>query len=90
MVVVTGGKLDVQPPGNFVWGIKTPYTTAVKTSTGINILTLNKTVKNVSYGDISNSTVPTNYVSALALQQWYKKFSSRGFDWIRLFIDIIQ
>jgi hypothetical protein len=72
MVVVTGGKLDVQPPGNFVWGIKTPYTTAVKTSTGINILTLNKTVKNISYGDISNSTVPTNYVSALALQQWYK------------------
>jgi hypothetical protein len=72
VVVVTSGKLDVEPPANFVWGIKTPYTTAVKTSTGINILTLNKTVKNVSAGDIGNSTVPTNYVTALALKQWYK------------------
>ncbi len=71
MVVVTNGKLDVEPPGAFVWGFKTPYTSAVKTTKGINIVTQNKTVKSISAADISNSTVPTNYVTAAALKQWY-------------------
>jgi hypothetical protein len=71
MVVVTGGKLEVTPPGTFVWGFKTPYTSAVKTAKGINIVTQNKTVKSVSAADISNSTVPTNYVTATVLKQWY-------------------
>ncbi len=71
MVTVNGNKLVVNPPGTFVWGIKTPYTTAVKTANGINIVTQNKTVKSVTASDISNNTVPTNYVSAVALKQWY-------------------
>jgi hypothetical protein len=71
MVVVSNGKLDVTPPGTFVWGFKTPYTTAIKTAKGINIETQNKTVKNISAADISNSTVPTTYVTATALKQWY-------------------
>jgi hypothetical protein len=71
MVVVTDGKLDVTPPGTFVWGFKTPYTSAVKTANGINIVTQNKTVKNISATDISNSTVPTDYVTPSALKQWY-------------------
>jgi hypothetical protein len=71
MVTVSGEKLVVNPPETFVWGIKTPYTTAVKTAKGINIITQNKTVKSVAASDISNDTVPTNYVSAVALKQWY-------------------
>ena len=71
MVTVSGEKLVVNPPETFVWGIKTPYTTAVKTAKGINIVTQNKTVKSVAASDISNDTVPTNYVSAVALKQWY-------------------
>jgi hypothetical protein len=71
MVTVSGEKLVVNPPETFVWGIKTPYTTAVKTANGINIVSQNKTVKSVAASDISNNTVPTNYISAVALKQWY-------------------
>ena len=71
MVVEANGKLDVAPPGTFVWGFKTPYTSAVKTSNGINIVIQNKTVKSVSAADISNSTVPTDYMTDSALKQWY-------------------
>lgn len=73
MVVVSNGKLDITPPGTFVWGFKTPYTTAVKTATGINIVTQNKTVKSVSAADISNSTVPSIYVTDSAIKEWYNE-----------------
>ncbi|MGB8232669.1 MAG: hypothetical protein WCE60_01630 [Methanobacterium sp.] len=71
MVTVSGNKLVVNPPETFVWGFKTPYTTAVKTANGINIVTQNKTVKTVSAADINNDTVPTNYVTAAKLKNWY-------------------
>ncbi len=71
MVIVSGNKLVVNPPETFVWGFKTPYTTAVKTANGINIVTQNKTVKTVSAADINNDTVPTNYVTAAKLKTWY-------------------
>jgi len=71
MVTVSGEKLAVNPPETFVWGFKTPYTTAVKTANGINIVTQNKTVKSVSASDINNDSVPTNYVTASALKEWY-------------------
>ncbi len=84
MVVVTDGKLDVSPPGTFVWGYKTQYTSAVKTAKGIDIVTQNKTVKSISAADISNTTVPTDYVTTSALKEWYndsKIGSSIGLDY---------
>ena len=71
MVTVSGNKLVVNPPETFVWGFKTPYTTAVKTANGINIVTQNKTVKTVSAADINNNTVPSNYVNTTKLKEWY-------------------
>ncbi len=71
MVSVNGSKLVVNPPETFVWGYKTPYTVAVKTDKGIDIKTENKTVKTVAAADISNDTVPTMYVSAKDLKEWY-------------------
>ncbi len=71
MVTVNGSKLVVNPPNTFVWGFKTPYTVAVKTAKGIDIKTQNVTVKSVAAGDISNSTVPSNYVSVKELKDWY-------------------
>ena len=71
MVTVNGSKLVVNPPNTFVWGFITPYTVAVKTSTGIDIKTQNVTVKSIATADISNSTVPTKYVSVKKLKDWY-------------------
>lgn len=71
IVTVSGNKLVVNPPDTFVWGFKTPYTVAVKTDKGINIKTQNITVKSVAAGDISNNTVPTNYVTVKDLKDWY-------------------
>jgi hypothetical protein len=73
MIVINNGKLDVTPPETFVWGFKTPYTTAVKTANGINIVVQNKTIQSVSASDISNSTVPSIYVTDSALKQWYNQ-----------------
>ncbi|MDD3985849.1 MAG: hypothetical protein PHY59_08275 [Methanobacterium sp.] len=69
MVSVNGSKLIVNPPETFVWAFKTPYTIAVKTDKGIDIRTENKTVL---ASDINNDTIPTMYISAEDLKNWYK------------------
>jgi hypothetical protein len=72
MITASEDKLIVNAPGTFVWGFKTPYTSAVRTENGINITTENKTVKTVAAADISNSTVTSNYVTVEELKEWYK------------------
>jgi len=64
-------KLIVKPPDNFVWGYKTPYTVAVKTEEGINIVEDNKTVKFIGKNDINNNTVPHKYVSGEVVKNWF-------------------
>lgn len=64
-------KLIVKGPDNFVWGYKVPYTKAVKTEDGINIVEENKTVKSVQKDDINNNSIPTNYVSGETVTKWY-------------------
>ncbi len=71
ILVVSGEKLVVESPGPFVWGIKTPYTYAVKTKNGLEIKTNDKTVKTVSANDINNNTIPHNYVNVKTLKTWY-------------------
>lgn len=64
-------KLIVKGPDNFVWGYKVPYTKAVRTEDGINIVEENKTVKTIGKNDINNNTIPTNYVSGDTIAKWY-------------------
>ncbi|WP_248611701.1 hypothetical protein [Methanobacterium alcaliphilum] len=72
MLAVKANKLIVKAPDNFIWGYKTTYTYGVKTDNGLEILENNKTVKTVSYDDINNNSVPTQYKSADVIKKWYK------------------
>jgi hypothetical protein len=71
LLTIKNNQLVVDPPGTFVWGYKTPYTTATKTKNGIEIKNVGKTLKVVSANDISNNTIPTKYVSATNVKSWY-------------------
>ncbi|UTB31629.1 MAG: hypothetical protein NKF70_08785 [Methanobacterium sp. ERen5] len=71
MVTVNGSKLVVNAPGTFVWGFKTPYTVAVKTSNGLDIKVQNKTVKSIATADISNSTVSGTNMTTNAIKSWF-------------------
>ncbi|HMK53946.1 MAG TPA: hypothetical protein VK444_04110, partial [Methanobacteriaceae archaeon] len=72
-IIIQDNKLVVSPPSTFVWGFKTPYTVGVKTKTGLEIKENGKTVKTISSSDLSNSTVPHNYVDFKSFQKWYNK-----------------
>jgi hypothetical protein len=71
MVTTNGSKLVVKAPETFVWGFKTPYTTAVKTSSGVDIKVQNKTVKSVSTSDISNDTLSGTNLTTKDIKSWY-------------------
>ncbi|MBP2045603.1 hypothetical protein [Methanobacterium aggregans] len=73
ILLVKGDKLVVSPPDTFVWGFKKAYTYGVKTKSGLEIWENEKTVKTVPYSDISNSTVPHNYVTVKTLKKWCNK-----------------
>jgi len=64
-------KLLVKGPDTFVWGYKFPYTKAVKTENGINIVEENKIVKTIAKGDINNDTVSTIYTSGDMVAKWF-------------------
>lgn len=73
MLTKKGYKLVVQPPANFIWAYKTPYTYAAKTKDGIAIIEDNKTIKILSPEEINNNTIPSEYVNATKLKEWYKE-----------------
>ena len=75
VLAVTENKLTVNPPGFYVYGYKSPYTIGIKTKEGLEIKEGKNTVKVVPYDQISNDTVPYNYVSASNIKKW---FSSAG------------
>lgn len=75
ILAVTDNKLTVVPPGSFVYGYKTPYVFGIKTKDGLQITEGKKVMKVVPYNQISNSTVPHNYVSVKTLKEWYKSAS---------------
>lgn len=72
-LTVQDDKLVVSPPDTFLWGFITPYTIGVKTKTGLEIRENGETVKTVSVSDMSNSTIPHDYVSFKNFQKWYNK-----------------
>ncbi len=68
-------KLMVKAPDNFVWGYKTPYTIAVKTENGIDIVEDNKTINSIGENDINNNTVPHKYISGEDVESWFNQSS---------------
>lgn len=76
VLAVTDNKLTVTSPGNFVYGYKTPYTFGIKTKDGLQIKEGKTILKVVPYNQISNNTVPHNYVTVNAIKEWYNSAST--------------
>ncbi len=75
-ISVNGQKLVVNPPETFVWGYKTAYTVGVKTKDGLEIREGGKSgkiVKKISYSDINNNTLNTDFVNITSIQKWYNR-----------------
>ncbi len=79
---VQSQQLVVNPPQTFVWGYKTGYTVGVKTSNGLDIKEggkSGKVIKTISTSDISNNTVPHEYVTFTTFKKWYDKASEGAY-----------
>ena len=66
------GKISIKQADSIVWGYKLPYTYAVKEGDSIKVIENNKTVKTLKESEISNDTVPTDFVSAASLKEWFE------------------
>ncbi|MGB9844845.1 hypothetical protein [Methanothermobacter tenebrarum] len=71
MLTIKGDQLVVQPPADFIWAYKTPYTYAIKTKDGIAIMQKNKTIKTVSPEGIGN--IHSDYINTTELKEWYNE-----------------
>lgn len=71
VLAVQNDKLVVNPPANYVYGSKTPYTFGIKTKDGLEIKEGKNTLKVVPYNQITDDTVPHNYVSTSSIKKWY-------------------
>lgn len=71
ITVNENGKISINEGDHIVWGYKLPYTIAVKEGDSIKFIE-NGTEKNtIKASEISNDTVPTDFVSAASLQSWF-------------------
>ena len=66
------GKISVKSADTIVWGYKLPYTYAVKEGDSIKVVQNNSTIKTLKESEINNDSVPTDYVSAASLKEWFK------------------
>ena len=73
MLVVENKKISVKAPKNFLWATSAPYTYAVKTKDGLDIVENNITIKSISGENINNNTVPHDFVQSEDILAWYKK-----------------
>ena len=71
VVMDENGKIRVQKTDEIVWGYKLTDTIAVKSGDSINFVRQNNTIKTIKGSEISNDTVPTDFVSAAGLQSWF-------------------
>ncbi len=71
ILAVESNKLIVKQPGNYVYGYKTPYVFGVKTKDGLQILEGKNVIKTVSYDQISNDTIPHDYVTVSNVKKWF-------------------
>ncbi|MBE6489012.1 MAG: hypothetical protein E7Z86_09905 [Methanosphaera stadtmanae] len=65
------GKLSIVDSDHMVWGQKLPYTVAVKEGDSVKFVENGTTTKTIKATEISNDTVPTDFVSAASLQSWF-------------------
>ncbi len=72
IVTDKNGKISIKQADSIVWGYKLPYTYAVKEGDSIKVIENNKTVKTLKESEISNDTVPTDFVSAASLKEWFE------------------
>lgn len=77
ILAITENKLTVTPPGTFVYGYKSPYTFGIKTDNGLEIREGTNTIKVVPFNQISNDTIPHNYISANNVKKWFNS-ANRG------------
>ncbi len=66
-------KISIVAPTSMVWGHKLPYTIAVKDNDSIKLVQNNTTIKTIKSTEISNDTVPTDFVSAESLKSWFNE-----------------
>ncbi|RAP47592.1 MAG: hypothetical protein BZ136_06070 [Methanosphaera sp. rholeuAM74] len=64
------GKIMIQEPTSMIWGHKLPYTTAVKEGDTIKLVQNGSVIKTLKASEISNDSVPTDFVSAEELKSW--------------------
>ncbi len=67
-------KIIVHQPNSTVWGHNEPYTRAIKTAEGIDIVNIktNQTINHIAGDDINNDTISKDYlVSGETLKTWY-------------------
>lgn len=71
-------KIIVNSPNSTVWGYNEPYTRAVKTADGIDIVNIktNKTVNHIAGDNINNDSLGKDYlVSGDTIKTWYDQAS---------------
>lgn len=66
------GKISVQKTDEIVWAYKESDTRAFKSGDSINFVRQNETIKTIKASEISNDTVPTDFVTAAELESWYE------------------
>lgn len=71
VLAVEDNKLVVNPPSTFIYGYKTPYTFGIKTKDGLQIVEGKQVLKVVPYDQISNDTIPHDYVSVNSVKKWF-------------------
>lgn len=66
------GKIRIEETDELVYAYKLSDTYAVKSGDSINLVRNNKTIKTVAASDINNDTVPTDFITAAGLKEWFK------------------
>lgn len=72
VVMDENGKIRVEKSDEMVWAYKFRDTLAIKSGDSINFVRQNNTIKTIKGSEISNDTVPTDFVSAAGLQDWFE------------------
>ncbi|MBE6493088.1 MAG: hypothetical protein E7Z84_00565 [Methanosphaera stadtmanae] len=78
VIVDKDNKVSIKPANQMVWGYKIPYVIGFKDGDSIILKVNNKTIKTLSYSEINNDTVPTDFVTASALKSWLNDTAHDG------------
>ncbi len=71
IIMDENGKIRVQKTDEIVWAYKKADTVAFKSGDSLNFVRHNKTIKTIKGSEISNDTVPTDFVTSAELKTWF-------------------